>query len=175
MQLEVVPREILIAVVALALLGWLASVLPTWTKRSRHRQRMVRAAEGEREAVTILEEHGYVVEAAQVSSSYAIDVDGQRVRVALRVDYVVRRGGARFVAEVKTGDAAPRVGTTATRRQLLEYSVAFGGAGILLVDADTRRIHRVVFPSPPSQSRSSRVVWALAFVSLAFGVFVLVR
>src|SRR5690349_15073624 len=54
--------------------------------------------------------------------------------------------GELLVAEVKTGDEAPSVTTAATRRQLLEYHVAFGADGVLLVCPERKAIHRIVFP-----------------------------
>lgn len=74
-------------------------------------------------------------------------VDGRHRPVELRADYLVRRGSERFVAEVKTGRVAPCLATAATRRQLLEYRLAYAADGVLLVDMAQRRIHEVVFPS----------------------------
>ena len=56
------------------------------------------------------------------------------------------RIGELLVAEVKTGEEAPNFATTATRRQLLEYHVAFAADGILLVCPERGTIHRIVFP-----------------------------
>ena len=57
-----------------------------------------------------------------------------------------RRGGELLVAEVKTGEAAPSLATAATRRQLLEYHVAFAADGVLLVCPERGAIHRIEFP-----------------------------
>jgi hypothetical protein len=107
--------------------------------------RAARAGAGEREAAGLLAQAGFAVLAAQVSASYDVEVDGARVEVPLRVDYLVRRDGRRYIAEVKTGDVAPRIGTAATRRQLLEYLVAFDVDGVLLVDAERGTVHDVRF------------------------------
>ena len=64
----------------------------------------------------------------------------------LRADYLVGHGALVFVAEVKTGLKAPRVETPGTRRQLLEYRIAFDVDGVLLVDVDAGRIQAVTFP-----------------------------
>ncbi|HET9625604.1 MAG TPA: hypothetical protein VFP84_29760, partial [Kofleriaceae bacterium] len=56
-----------------------------------------------------------------------------------------RSDGERLVAEVKTGEVAPRLATAATRRQLLEYLVAFGVDGVLLVCPELGTIQRVAF------------------------------
>lgn len=54
----------------------------------------------------------------------------------LQCDYVVERDGELLVAEVKTGAIATQLSTAATRRQMLEYQVAFGVPGIVLVDME---------------------------------------
>jgi hypothetical protein len=74
---------------------------------------------------------------------------------------VVAGGGLRYVAEVKTGAFAPRLETAATRRQLLEYRIAFDVDGVLLVDADAERVRLVEFPLPsgPRGQGAGRLGW----------------
>ena len=57
----------------------------------------------------------------------------------------------RLVAEVKTGEAAPSLATAATRRQLLEYHVAFAVDGVLLVCPERGAIHRIEFSLPAAR------------------------
>jgi hypothetical protein len=166
-HLDDVPREVLVAIAALAVVVLAADALKKWSRRARLRRRFVRAAEGEQEAAALLERHGYVIEGAQVAATYVVEVDGAPVEVALRADYLVSRGRELFVAEVKTGQIAPRIQAPATRRQLLEYHVAFGAHGVLLVDAEAGTVQRVVFPSPEGRKRSFG--WAIAF-ALALAV-----
>ena len=73
-------------------------------------------------------------------------VDGAEVDVALRADYIVQKEGKRYVAEVKTGDVAARIRAIATRRQLLEYRIAFDVDGVLPVDVEAGRVQVVTFP-----------------------------
>ncbi len=175
MLLDSVPREVLVAFVVLAAIVFSFSAVQRWAKRTRRRLRLERGLEGEREAATILEEHGYEIEAAQVATRYAIEVDGTPLEIALRADYVVARDGERYIAEVKTGEVAPRLQSPATRRQLLEYSIAFRASGVLLVDAETRSVHRVAFPAPPGTQRRSPFVWALAFAAVVLAAIAAIR
>src|SRR5262245_45038780 len=80
----------------------------------------------------------------------------------LRADYLVEQNGQLLVAEVKTGDEAPNLETAATRRQLLEYYVAFAADGVLLVCPERGAIHRIVFPGrlPLADSGRARLVSA---------------
>jgi hypothetical protein len=71
---------------------------------------------------------------------------------------------------------APKIETAATRRQLLEYRVAFDVDGALLVDADRGRVSTVTFPrleervspgAPPSR-------WLVVLAALALAAAALV-
>lgn len=147
--MSAIPRELLavvalVACVALALFVGTAEVR-RWLRRLLVRKRAHRASAGERNAALLLAREGYAVEEFQACTEYEVTVDGAPVTIALRADYMVTREGRRFVAEVKTGSAAPRIDTPATRRQLLEYETAFNVDGVLLVDAERERIHEVAF------------------------------
>jgi hypothetical protein len=185
MGLDAMPREMLVGLTAFAVvaLGMVLSFARRGLRRWRLRVRWERGAAGEREARGLLEAAGFFVEATQATSTYALDVDGVPMPVVVRADYLVSKGRERFVAEVKTGKAAPRLETIATRRQLLEYQHAFGAAAVLLVDADLRRIRAVRFEAPSAADRgkwgeaptSSAIVWVLAATAVAGLAFALSR
>jgi hypothetical protein len=74
------------------------------------------------------------------------------------------------VAEVKTGKVAPRLDHAPTRRQLLEYSVAFEADGVLLVDADEGRVTVVDLPTSARRERARGPAWMVPFfLGLAVG------
>lgn len=162
MDLGSIPRETLVlvagAALAYALLQALFLALRRWSKRRRMTIRMERAARGEERAEGWLEELGYVILGAQVLAEHSVRVDDRTVTIALRADYLVARQGARYVVEVKTGALAPRIETSATRRQILEYRIAFEVDGVLLVDGETGKVHAVTFPAldrlAPPRTRS---------------------
>jgi len=106
----------------------------------RARARTTRASAGELRAEMLVEKAGYAVLARQVPGQWTVHADGEPMEVSLRADLLVTRNGRRYVAEVKTGRAAPRLDCAATRRQLLEYRIAFGVDGVLLVDAESDRV-----------------------------------
>jgi hypothetical protein len=141
-------------------------------RRWRARRRQARAMRGERHAERLLDRLGYAICARQVPTSWAVTCDGEVHEVPLRADLLVERDGKRYVAEVKTGRVAPRLATATTRRQLLEYRVAYDVDGILLVDAEAGRVMHVDFhlPGRPrgSWSRLTFVaLWALALGAAA--------
>jgi len=136
------------ALAALVLARWLGR----WRGSARARRRSARALAGEAAAAALLERAGYRIVARQATARWAPLLDGEPQELEVRADYLVEGGGERLVAEVKTGDEAPRLETAATRRQLLEYLIAFEADGVLLVcpERGDRRargvIHRVEFP-----------------------------
>jgi hypothetical protein len=145
-----------LALVQTGRLWWRAAAV-----RWRLAEQSARATAGEALAEKLLVKAGYRIEARQATQRWSVRVDGEATEVTLRADFVVARRGRRFVAEVKTGDDAPQIAAPATRRQLLEYRCAFGVDGVLLVDAEARRVHAVDFALPPSRSSLRSVVVAL--------------
>jgi len=151
-----------VAVVQTARLWWRAASV-----RWRLAEQSARATAGEALAEKLLTKAGYRIEARQATRRWDVLVDGAPHEVTLRADFVVARRGRRYVAEVKTGREAPRIESPPTRRQLLEYRVAFDVDGVLLVDADGGSVHEVVFTLPArplallsiSSFVQSRMVW----------------
>jgi hypothetical protein len=130
-----------------ALLGALAAgAFARWSARLRGRAYNVRGQRGERDAEALLEAHGFRLIARQIQTSYAVEVDGEPVEVPLHADFLVARGQERLVAEVKTGRRAPRFQHAETRRQLLEYQLAFGVGSVLLIDVQAEQLREVRFP-----------------------------
>ena len=136
---------------------WLWILVPLllfawWWARTRVRRgnlrRLRRSQRGEREAERLLARHGYEILDRQVTQRWHLSVDGHPKAVHSRADLLVqsRRSARRYVAEVKTGRRAPDPTLPATRRQLMEYLHVFPVDGVLLVDSDAGRIHRVRFP-----------------------------
>ena len=179
MDLGSIPREALAVIAAfavgVALLQAFAAWSRGWLRRRKLSIRMDRAVRGEERARAWLEELGYEVLGAQDS----VEVDGLAVIVPLRADYLAARRGLRYVVEVKTGSFAPRIETSATRRQMLEYRIAFDVDGVLLVDGETGKVHAITFPAldrlAPSRSGSSWRVFVFVVAATAAAVVAFVR
>jgi hypothetical protein len=145
-----------VILLAVALVGALVALVlarrwAAWRGSRRARRRAARAMRGEDIASALLEEAGFRVVARQACVRWAPLVDGEPHETELRADYLVEAGGLLLVAEVKTGDFAPSLTTAATRRQLLEYHVAFEADGVLLVCPERGTIQRVEFPRRPDR------------------------
>ncbi len=143
------PLVLAVAALTLALLGALAL---WWRARTRiaraNRWRQRGARVGEEAAEQLLGDAGFRVLDRQVTTTWTMWVDGEPVEVRCRADLLVeqRRTRSRYVAEVKTGSRAPDPTNPQTRRQLLEYRLAFDVDGVLLVDMEARCVRTVSFP-----------------------------
>ncbi|MDH5674705.1 MAG: hypothetical protein OEZ06_21435 [Myxococcales bacterium] len=149
-----------------ALLFLLALVLKRKLASLRQRRRALRAVRGEEEGAALLLQRGYRIDARQAQTRWAILFGGERREIALRADYLVSRGGKRWVAEVKTGSRAPSIGHAPTRRQILEYRHAFDVDGALLVEPERGCVTEVDFPA---LSRSRPTGWQRPLLWLTLG------
>lgn len=139
-------REVLVALVSILVALWIAHVLRGWRGSWRAKRRAHRAGAGEDLAADMLVDAGYTVVEKQARVLWGPLLDGEPQLMELRADYLVESDGELLVAEVKTGELAPSLDTAATRRQLLEYHVAFAVDGVLLVSPEQGSIQRVMFP-----------------------------
>jgi hypothetical protein len=151
---------VLLVVLGIAAVVWLTQRGARYWGRRARVLRAVRARTAERDAHGLLERAGFAVLGQQVRRRWSVFADGEAVSFELIADYVVRRDGQVWVAEVKTGERALDLGYGPTRRQLLEYREAFDVAGVLLVDAEGRSIRSVTFRRHVAPPRRRSAVYA---------------
>lgn len=155
----------LLGVAALATLAAVVQTLRLWWRDLAARRawalRKRVAARGELDAERLLARAGFAVIDRQIGARLTYRVDGEAAEVDVRADLLVEKGGRRYVAEVKTGEQAPRPTNVATRRQLLEYAHAFGVDRLLLVDASEGTIREVAPPRALPAPRARAWVWVL--------------
>jgi hypothetical protein len=162
-----------VAVVALAAFGALSFAAALrwsrWRTSAQSRRRARRGFAGQAAAAKLLVGAGYTVLDANPRIDWATVQGGQEQTVELRADYLVRRRGRHYIAEVKTGDAADFVGSSATRRQILEYQLAFGVDGVLLVCPEQRTVEPIEFPGLASAGAEGSSSWRWFLVGAAVG------
>lgn len=134
---------IVLAAVLLLVFGWWRAATATARGNAR-RGRLSRRAE--RQAESLLDRLGFVVQDRQVSATWPISVDGEVHDARLRADLVVTKGRRRYAAEVKSTSSVARPTEPSTRRQLLEYLLALDVDGVLLVDMARHRVLEIDFP-----------------------------
>jgi Holliday junction resolvase-like predicted endonuclease len=125
---------------------WVGGAFRRSRASSRVRRRAGRGARAEAMAERLLERHGYTILDRQVRGSWPLIVGGEAVEAGVRADLLVRRRGRVYIAEVKSGALGARADAPDTRRQLLEYRLAFDCDGVLLVNMIERVIVELEFP-----------------------------
>jgi hypothetical protein len=167
------PSAFLFGIALLLMGAALALRVSKWFARRARVRRAARAGLAERAAAEVLVAAGYSILGYQVRQDWSVWADAEEVRFGLVADYLVEHAGQRWIAEVKTGHKPLDLRYGPTRRQLLEYRHAFGAAGVLLVDAEARRVRRIQFREAlPARGSSVRVLYWLALgvlVGLALG------
>jgi CheY-like chemotaxis protein len=107
----------------------------------------------EKEAEKLLKKLGYVLLQRQPPASYWAVVDDEPQNIKLSGDLLVELKGKTYLAEVKTGKAV-KLDHAETRRQLLEYQLAFGVDGLLLVDMEALKVRSIRFPAPKPAAKA---------------------
>lgn len=138
-------------------------------RRRRTRQRAQAAVAQEAAAAAKLRSAGYRIEAQQARAQGLMRVDAQAQSFGLRADFLVRRGGRRFVAEVKSGELAPSLNHGPTRRQLLEYALYFEVDGVLLVSMPAGTIQELTFPALSRRYKPGQHAWPYLLGGTAVG------
>lgn len=141
------PTVLWFAILAVALFEFVRRIAARALGRYQRRAVQVSAKRAEARAERLLLRSGFRVVARQVPAESVLRVDGRERTFAIAADLVVEKNGQRFLAEIKSGVLVARLGHAETRRQLLEYAVAFGASAVLFVDMERERVHMVEFPA----------------------------
>lgn len=163
----------LAAVCLLGLLGlyWRGA---RWRALLRRRGVQRTAQKAEDSAQALLRAAGYRVVGVHVTRPWPVRLGGRTTVINLVADLLVEKRGRRYVAEVKSGDLVSSIRHGPTRRQILEYSLAFDSQAVLLVDARRGTFETVGFPRATARRARARLSagLAVAFAALLLGVCV---
>ena len=125
---------------------WLGVAFSRWRVRRRMSKHRRMGTKGEARAWKLLKKAGYTVVEEQPTAAVKVDVDGEITEASVRADGLVEFDGEVLVVEIKGGDEAADIRNRHTRRQLLEYTLAFDADSVLLVNAIQGTIERIRFP-----------------------------
>ena len=143
------------------LLFWGAQRAKGW----RWRRRLRAAHAAERNAERLFVQAGYRVVDRQARRLWPVTCDGTLREVELRADYILRQGRRTFVAEVKAGHSVGQLNHGPTRRQLLEYKLAFRVHAILLLDVHRGTLSEVDFPALSPATRTPGALLCAALLA----------
>jgi len=116
-----------------------------WLRVKRLRKRFSKSRKAEKDAEKILKKNGYAIIDAQKSKPLLITIGDKMHRYLVRIDYLARKKGKVYVVEVKSGEKIPYITNRETRRQMLEYYLAYQPSGILLLNMKNKSISEVKF------------------------------
>lgn len=109
-----------------------------WSDRIR-----AEGEEGERRARGILKRRGYRIVDSQPEYWVKVQINGSEKRYKIKPDFIVAKGGSRFVVEVKKSVSADPIGNRYTRRQVMDYYMALRPDGVFTIDAENEQIHHI--------------------------------
>jgi Holliday junction resolvase-like predicted endonuclease len=119
--------------------------ITNWLRTKKLKQRFSKSRQAEKEAEKILRKKGYTIIDAQKSKPLHISIGDKIHRYLVRIDYLVRKRGKVYVVEVKNGEKVPYITNRETRRQMLEYYLAYQPNGIILLNMKNKSISEVKF------------------------------
>jgi len=119
--------------------------ISNWLRAERLRKRFSKSRQAEKEAEKILKKNGYTIIDVQKSKPLLITIGDKIHRYLVRIDYLARKRGKVYVVEVKSGEKIPYITNRETRRQMLEYYLAYQPSGILLLNMKNKSISEVKF------------------------------
>ena len=139
------PSALVIGVLLAGLL--LGLFIARWRTQRRMNVNRRTGSRGEDIALALLERAGFEIVSTQAGATISVEVDNVTETYRVRADAIVRKQGREFLVEMKGTSTSADIGNRQTRRQLLEYAVAFEVDECLLVNAEDETIQIVRFPS----------------------------
>ena len=147
-----------------------------WLRAKRLRKRFSKSRQAEKEAEKILKKNGYAIIDAQKSKPLLITIGDKIHRYLVRIDYLVRKRGKVYVVEVKSGEKIPYITNRETRRQMLEYYLAYQPSGILLLNMKNKNISEVKFQfESTSRQWIIRISYFIAGIIFTLVLYYLLR
>lgn len=96
-------------------------------------------------AILILEEAGYNVQKVKPAVVVRMTIDEKLHTFELKGDYLVSRGGRRYLVRIRRDGKPLRLQSKMWRNSLLRDVQAFGTAGIIMLDTEKETLHEVSF------------------------------
>ncbi len=144
-------KEFYLFIIILLLGGILSLVLYLKIKNSLSSKKATRRAaiskRAEKKAEELLKRNGFQIIDRQISKPLIIKESAVFHRYLIRIDLLVKKNGRTYVVEVKSG-SKNKITKRETRRQLLEYFLAYQPYGIILFDMDTKKFSEIRFQLP---------------------------
>ena len=130
----------------------LALVLTTQIKKYIHSHRAVKrvltSQRAEKGAEKLLKKHGFQILERQQTRPLIIKIGRRIHHYLIRIDFLVKKGNKKYIVEVKNGHKNSYITNRDTRRQLLEYFLAYQSCDIILLNMKNKKFSRIKFDLP---------------------------
>jgi Holliday junction resolvase-like predicted endonuclease len=139
------------------------------------KQRSFTSKRAEKTAEKWLKRNGFQITEKQQSRPLIIQTGKIRHRYLIRTDFLVRKGGRKYIVEVKSGQKNSHITNRDTRRQLLEYFLAYQSYGIILFDMEHKKFSEIKFLLPHLHSRwvENLIFFLLGALIVMVGIYFL--
>lgn len=145
-------------IIIIFLLGGLLSLIlylktRDYINNRKAKKRSVTSKRAEKKAEKWLKRNGFQIIEKQQSRPLIIQTGRTSHRYLIRTDFLVKKGGRKYIVEVKSGRKNSYITNRDTRRQLLEYYLAYQTYGIILFDMEHKKFSEVKFFLPYFHSK----------------------
>jgi hypothetical protein len=120
--------------------------LKIFFKEQKAKLRLKRGIDKENKAASVLLKKGYKIISHHKKHHYNLISGNKKHKIEFETDYEVIKNGKHYIVEVKSGNSAPSIHNSSTRRQILEYYLFAPNNGILLLNMETENITKITFP-----------------------------
>ena len=117
------------------------------------KKRAFTSKRAEKKAEKWLKRNGFQIIDKQLSRPLIIQSGKTQHRYLIRTDFLVKKGSRKYIVEVKSGQKNSYITNRETRRQLLEYFLAYQSYGIILFDMEHKKFSEVKFLLPHFHSK----------------------
>lgn len=169
-NIENLDKLIGLALIVILLFFLLRYKLIEFAERRKQKKRFKRGAVLESDAKQFLKDKGYKIIDDQSVHYHKFKENGKSVQSQLKVDYVVKKSGKKYLVEVKSGKSAINISNKHTRRQILEYDYAIENDGIFLLDMENKAMKLIEFSSKSNKANFKLIHFVIAFSLI--GIFI---
>jgi len=134
----------------------------------RAKKRAFISKHAEKNAEKWLKKNGFRILEKQKNRPLIIQAGNARYRYLIRTDFLVKKGSSKYIVEVKSGKKNNNIANRDTRRQLLEYFLAYPSYGIILFDMENKNFSEIKFILPCSRPR-----WLENLIFFLFGALII--
>lgn len=147
----------------------------SFLNNKKAKKRSVISKKAEKTAEKWLKRNGFQIVEKQQSRPLIIQTGQTRHRYSIRTDFLVKKGGQKYIVEVKSGQKNSQITNRDTRRQLLEYFLAYQSHGIILFDMEHKKFLEVKFILPHLHFRwvENLIFFLLGALAIMLGIFFL--